>query len=79
MIDYQAIAEQLQHENERLRMRIVSLRVSRSPLHNLDAYQVKTFVEKNYILILAGCLIFSMVVAPTFDMVVELFKKNSKE
>jgi hypothetical protein len=76
-IDYKALYEGLQSELEQARIAILTMRQTRNPLDKLDMDKVRTFVHKNYVMIVVAIMLLTFVVS-SLKTIKSLFK-DSKE
>ena len=62
-IDYQKLYEGLQSELEQARITILKMRQTRSPLDKVNGDTIRTFVQKNYLVIIVGFMLASFIVS----------------
>ena len=74
-IDYKALYEGLQSELEQARLTILKMRQTRSPLDKMNGDTIRTFVQKNYLVILVGLMLASFIMS-SLKMLRDLWGKH---
>jgi hypothetical protein len=74
-IDYQALYDGVVNELEQARLTILKMRQTRSPLDKLDGDTIRTFVQKNYLVIVV-CMMLATFVVSSLKTLRELWGKH---
>lgn len=62
-IDYQALYEGIREELEQARLTILKMRQARSPLDHVTGEHIRTFVQKNYLVIVVSVMLATFIVS----------------
>lgn len=76
-INYQVLCEGLQHELEQARLTILKMRQTRSPFDQVNGDTIRTFVQKNYLVIVVGVMLATCVIS-SLRTIKEMWGKHER-
>ncbi len=74
-IDYQALYDGVVSELEQARLTILKMRQTRSPLDRVNGENIRSFVQKNYLVIVV-CMMLATFVVSSLKTLRELWGKH---